>query len=140
MQQYCNAPCSNLFRHYHFDTFGVYAQDDYKVLPRLTLNLGLRYEFATVAHEIHGLQAVSTPTCALPCYQLGQEYKNPYLHNFSPRIGFAWDVFGNGKTSLRGGASLLYDIATLSDQFDVFNTPPFSFNSTARQYPHSPFH
>ena len=100
-------------RHYVTNTVGFYAQDDYKVLRNLTLNLGLRYEFATVISDLSGLNINATPTCAFPCFQQGQMYKNPSLHNFGPRIGFAWDVFGDGKTSVRGGAALMYDIATL---------------------------
>jgi len=117
-------------RHNRNNSFGVYAQDDYKILPRLTLNLGLRYEFATVYTDTNGLNVDTTPTCIYPCFQVGQNYKNPYLHNFSPRIGFAWDVFGNGKTSLRGGAALLYDVETLGTAMlnGVGKTPPFAQN------------
>jgi len=103
-------------RHYRNDTVGFYTQDDYKILPNLTLNLGLRYEVATVISDRDGLNVTADPTCVYPCSPaqlIGPIYTNPSLHNFSPRIGFAWDVMGNGKMSVRGGAALLYDVATL---------------------------
>jgi len=118
---------ADAFRHDRNDTFGFYAQDDFKVLPTLTLNLGLRYEFATVERDRDGRDSIGTPTCVYPCFQVGPLYKNPYLHNLGPRLGFAWDVFGNGKTSVRGGASLLYDIETLGEELNgaVDKAPPF---------------
>jgi hypothetical protein len=118
---------ADAFLHERNSTFGVYAQDDYRVLPNLTLNLGLRYEFATVESDKDGKNIVATPTCAYPCFQVGPMYKNPYLHNFGPRIGFAWDVFGNGKTSVRGGGGLLYDLETLGETISGTGdkNPPF---------------
>jgi len=118
-------------RHFRNNTFGVYAQDDYKILPNLTLNLGLRYEFATVISDRNGLDSNADPTCVYPCSQIGPLYKNPYLHNFSPRVGFAWDVFGNGKTSLRGGGALLYDVETLGSELQIaLQDQPFTVSSS----------
>jgi hypothetical protein len=113
-------------RYYNNDTIGFYAQDDFKVLPNLTLNLGLRYEMATVVSDSHGLNLRADPTCAYPCAQIGQLYDNPSLHNFGPRIGFAWDVMGDGKTSVRGGGALMYDIETLGETLSGgIGQPPF---------------
>jgi hypothetical protein len=131
---------ADAFRHYRFNTYGVYAQDDYKVNARLTVNLGLRYEFATVASDRDGLNSLSNPTCVYPCTSAqltGPLYKNPYLHNFGPRIGFAWDVFGNGKTSLRAGGALMYDVATLGEELNglVNKGRPFGANLTINPSP-----
>lgn len=107
--------------------FGAYAQDDYRVRPNLTLNLGLRYEMATVPTEKFGaLTNLVNLTSNQP--QLGSPYfQNPTLRNFSPRLGFAWDPFKDGKTSVRGGFGI-YDTLPLTYQFAllVVNANPFS--------------
>jgi hypothetical protein len=107
--------------------FGAYAQDDYKVRPNLTLNLGLRYEMATVPTEkFNHLTNLTNLTSAQP--RIGSPYfENPTLRDFSPRLGFAWDPFKDGKTSLRGGFGI-YDTLPLTYQFGllVVNANPFS--------------
>jgi hypothetical protein len=125
-------PGSVLDRTYHFTTLGFYAQDDFRVRTNLTLNLGLRYEFLTQPREVRGHGAALRDVQRDAETTLGPPFENPSLRNFSPRFGFAWDVQGNGRTALRGGFGLLYDIATLGSSLIVGSTatPPFSTIST----------
>jgi hypothetical protein len=122
--------------------FGLYFQDDWRWKPNLTLNLGLRYEMSTVPLETSGktanLQNISDllPICgtlkAGGCSSTGAFFNNPTLHNFEPRIGFAWDPFRNGKTAVRGGIGL-FDVLPLPYQFVLMTTqsaPFFSYTST----------
>jgi hypothetical protein len=76
---------------------GVWAQDDWKILPRLTLNLGLRYDNDLGAYN----------TGYVPTTGLLTPNTNPNA-NFEPRLGFSYDPGGDGKTSIRGGAGLYY--------------------------------
>jgi hypothetical protein len=88
--------------------FGFYVQDDYRVTSNLTLNLGARYEFFTIPKDKDGLDA-HLPDLLAPATVAGGPFLNPSLHNVSPRFGFAWDVRGDGRTSIRGGSGIYYD-------------------------------
>ena len=134
------APGSILESDWRFNTIGVYVQDDWRV-KTVTLNLGLRYEFLTDPSELNGhissvrdIRVDANPTCADAQYCLQadnpeQLFENPSRRNFSPRAGFAWDVRGDGKTAVRGGAAILYDVATFGTGIIGINWP---YSSTSR--------
>jgi hypothetical protein len=121
--------------------YGLYLQDDWRWKPNLTLNLGLRYEMSTVLKETSGKTAnLQNITDALPicgrmvtgqCSGTGSFFANPTLKNFEPRVGFAWDVFRNGKTAVRGGIGM-FDVLPLPYQFVLMTTqsaPFFSYTA-----------
>jgi hypothetical protein len=92
-------------------SYGFYWQDDWRVRPNLSLTFGLRYDIATPLTESNDLGANFDPVNGL--VQLGQGIDSLYdvdKNNFGPRLGFAWDPYGNGKTAIRGGYALTYDL------------------------------
>ena len=95
-------------RHTFENNHGFYIQDSYRVSPRLTLNYGLRWDYFGVVGEKDGLfnrLDLNSPTNVSPTSQLyGKD-----LNNFAPRFGFAYDLFGKGRTVVRGGWGLFYD-------------------------------
>ena len=108
-------------RQFTYDTFAGYVQDKWKVLPRLTLTLGLRYEYWTPLDEKNSLfllpllkgDARSTlldpkATFDFAGGSVGRPYYGADKNNLAPSFGFAWDVTGSGKTAIRGGYSISY--------------------------------
>ena len=105
---------------------GLYVQDDWRARPNLTVNMGLRWEMATVPTEVQGkLTTLINITDSTP--HLGSPYfSNPTVRNFQPRVGFAWDPFHNGKTAVRGG-------------FGVFDALPLPYEFLTPQDSSFPF-
>jgi len=93
---------------YANENFGFFVQDDWKTHPRLSINLGLRYDISTVTRESDGLLQNFDPV-TLTYSPVGQKVHNVDKDNFGPRFGFAWDVFGTGKTVVRGGIGFFYN-------------------------------
>ena len=97
----------------------------------MTLNLGLRYEFTTQFLDANGRNSSLRDVVNDAAFTLGPLFKNPSRKNFSPRFGFAWDPRGDGKTAVRGGFGLLYDIGNVAAS--IIGLPqtqqPFSSNS-----------
>jgi Carboxypeptidase regulatory-like domain/TonB dependent receptor len=118
--------------------YAAYFQDEWKVAPRLLLTLGVRYEYATPQRDTEGRsfsiepgvqsqRFVSAPVGAVfpgdPGAPGGLYF--PDKNNFAPRLGFAWDPFGNGKTSIRGGFGVFYNILNGWAQDENNGVPPF---------------
>ena len=107
--------------------FGFYLQDDYRMTSNLTLNLGMRYEFFTVPKDKNGRDAYIPDILTSTDTVIGGPFRNPSLKNVAPRIGFAWDVTGDGRTAVRGGSGLYYDTdSPFNSSLGVsIQTPPF---------------
>ena len=122
-------PVNNSLRVSAFDSF---VQDDFKVNSRLTLNLGLRWEYNGVPNEVYN-RLVIYDFAANRLGRVGTAgFERPYARqftNFGPRVGMAYDVSGKGKTVIRAGAGLYYDQPVLnivSGANTVGANPPLS--------------
>jgi len=105
--------------------FGFYAQDDWRVHPRLTLNLGLRYDYENGKTEALKDVTPGAAACDLThaCGEAGPGISGD-KNNFAPRLGFIWDVKGDHKTAVHGGLGLYYDQIILNIQGNARFTPP----------------
>jgi hypothetical protein len=118
-------PEAQFDRYWRFTLFGVYVQDDFQITPRLTLNGGLRYEFSTLPADKYG-RDVALPDLSGSEPVIGPLYDNPTYTNLSPRAGFAWDVLGDGRTSLRGGYGLYFNTNNHQNLIVTVTNPPFT--------------
>ncbi len=115
---------------------GLFVQDDIRLKPRFTLNIGVRYELQLPFYDKQdrlaafqfGTQSKAIPAAPpdllfpgdLPRATIATDKKD-----FAPRIGFAWDPFGNGKTSIRAAYGIYYDQLPALATFENINNPPF---------------
>ena len=127
-------------RSYRYKDWATYAQDSYRVTHRLTLNYGLRYEHYGVQHNNHpNLDSNFYPGSGS---NLEEQVRNgsmliadqspqggfwaPRWGSVGPRVGFAWDIFGNGSTSVRGGYGISYERNFGNVTFNASFNPPAS--------------
>ena len=127
-------------------SFG-FAQDEWRIRKNLSLSLGLRYEYSTPKSDsmgrtfsvVPGLQSTvfpnAPPGMLFPGDQAAPRGVNfPDRDNWAPRVGFAWDPKGNGKTSVRGAFGVFYDILKAEDNLQFNGQPPF-YASAGFQFP-----
>lgn len=116
-------------RNFNQVLFGSYMQDDFRVYPNLTLNLGVRYEMVTVpveaSNRFTNLRNIADPSPSTT----GSIFQNPTKLNFEPRVGFAWDAFGNGKTSVRSGFAMV-DVLPMTFQFIIPESSAAPYTTT----------
>ena len=134
------APGTPRVRNFLFNESGYFFQDDWRITRKLTLNLGLRYEFFGVPHERDGLEGTVTSANQVNginqldalTIQKAKSFYNQDWNNFAPRLGFAYDVFGDGKTAIRGFYGVFFDraVGSVISLVDG-NTPGFATALTA---------
>jgi hypothetical protein len=111
-----------------------FVQDDWRIRPNLTINLGLRAEVAGGVSEVNGLISNLDITCHDPigaagtgplgCFTTGQPSNHPNV-NWAPRVGFAWSPFANRRTVVRGGYGMAYDFLFLNPIINQRQLPPY---------------
>lgn len=109
--------------------YNVFIQDDWKIHPRLTLNLGVRYEFNSppvdardrlVSFDVANRRLTAVGQNGVPRAGVHSDFSN-----LAPRVGFSWDATGSGKFLLRSGYGIYYDSGTLIENETLYFNPPY---------------
>ena len=116
-------PEGDIDRDWPWTLYGIYAQDHVQVTHRLTVNGGLRYEYGTMPVDGHGRDS-SLVTLSDAAPAVGRLFDKPGRGNLSPRAGAAWDVLGDGSTSVRGGWGLYFNTANQQNLIVTVTNPP----------------
>jgi len=131
-------------RDFAFSEFAIFVQDDWRIRPNLTLNLGFRYELNTVPNETDGFQGVLdqasqiSATANISNFNIvqGGNWYAQDNNNFAPRVGFAWDIFSSGSLVLRGAYGIYYDrlIGQIANTVDRYS---YGFSQAVPLYPNT---
>jgi hypothetical protein len=109
---------------WRWTTYNAFAQDDIALLPNLTLNLGIRYEFSTTPYEVNGLQA-NLRAFDDAEINVGGQLFNTIARSWAPRFGFAWSPFEDRRSVLRGGYGIFYNPLVVNLYGNSRLVPPF---------------
>jgi hypothetical protein len=128
-------PETDWYRDIRWNTIGSYAQYDWQLHERASLNLGLRHDMYTVPSEVDGKHAnLKNPLTDPEITVLGTRgdawWENPSLQNFAPRVGASWDPTGSGRTAVRGGVGLFYNLIQPEIlRQSAYRTAPFALET-----------
>lgn len=118
-------PDATFERSWPFWIAGFYAQDEFQVHPRVTINAGLRWEFMSMPIDRGGRDSALVNLTDRAA-TTGRLYEGADRDNVSPRVGGAWDVTGDGRTSVRGGYGLYYATNSSQNLIVTVTNPPFT--------------
>jgi carboxypeptidase family protein len=131
-------------RHFHYNEIGTFIQDSYRIHPRVTLDIGVRWEYFGVLHSPTNerfldanlyLNAAGTVPPLVGSKTIFEQVRDARFQrtnafyrqdwkNFAPRVGLAYDIFGNGRTVLRGGYGIFWDRNFGNATFNAIQNPP----------------
>ncbi|OGQ58287.1 MAG: hypothetical protein A3J24_10095 [Deltaproteobacteria bacterium RIFCSPLOWO2_02_FULL_53_8] len=119
---------------------GFYMDDSYKIRPNLQLDLGVRYEFSTVIHDVDGKSVFVADPLRDTGVKVGPYLDhNPSLRNLSPRLGISWSPGTSGNTVIRAGFGIYYDHLLSYTMNAKKNTAPFARKTLRTNFDHRPY-